>query len=226
MNVNKPLAWSYSALTKYETCPKQYYHLRVAKDIKEEEGDAGRWGNFVHEALEKRLLPAKTALPANLSQYEKYCKAIERVPGELTPERQLTLDKNWREVSWFAKTAYVRMKLDVQIINGNKAMVLDWKTGKRKPDFTQLDLNAIGMFMAHPELQVVEAGFVWLKDRTTDKETYRRSQLPKLLGPIMGRVEVMQEAYDKQAFPPRPSGLCKNWCPVPRSMCEFSGKEG
>ena len=28
--------WSYSSATTFEKCPKQYYHLYVAKDIKQD----------------------------------------------------------------------------------------------------------------------------------------------------------------------------------------------
>ena len=33
--MTKSPAWSYSSITLFDQCPKKYYHLRVAKDIKE-----------------------------------------------------------------------------------------------------------------------------------------------------------------------------------------------
>jgi len=41
----KPITWSYSSLALYQQCPKKYYHLKVAKDIKEELGEAIVFGN-------------------------------------------------------------------------------------------------------------------------------------------------------------------------------------
>ena len=29
------LVWSYSSLKTFQQCPKKYYHLRIAKDIKQ-----------------------------------------------------------------------------------------------------------------------------------------------------------------------------------------------
>ena len=39
-NKPKSFAWSYSKLKNFETCPKRSWHLDVARDIKEPEGEA------------------------------------------------------------------------------------------------------------------------------------------------------------------------------------------
>jgi len=51
----KPLAWSHSALNDYLTCPKQFFHKRVAKDCREEQGEAALWGDRVHKFFEMRI---------------------------------------------------------------------------------------------------------------------------------------------------------------------------
>ena len=43
------IAWSYSSLKTFEQCPRKYYHLKVAKDIKD--GDT-EIGVFDHETFE------------------------------------------------------------------------------------------------------------------------------------------------------------------------------
>lgn len=62
--MNKAPAWSYSSITLFDQCPKKYYHLRVAKDIKEPESDAMMYGKDLHSAAEHYIrddkpLPAK-----------------------------------------------------------------------------------------------------------------------------------------------------------------------
>ena len=47
------LAWSYSSLNLFQQCPKKYYHLKVAKDIKEKQTQALIYGNEVHKAAEE-----------------------------------------------------------------------------------------------------------------------------------------------------------------------------
>ena len=45
--------WSYSAATTFEKCPRQYYHLYVAKDVKTDPNQQHfLYGNEVHKAAE------------------------------------------------------------------------------------------------------------------------------------------------------------------------------
>ena len=49
----KPLPWSYTALSTFTNCPKQYYHKYVAKDVKEVKSQQQIWGTSVHEAFSR-----------------------------------------------------------------------------------------------------------------------------------------------------------------------------
>ena len=55
----KPITWSYSSLALYQQCPKKYYHLKVAKDIKEELGEAIIFGNEIHKVAEEYVAKDK-----------------------------------------------------------------------------------------------------------------------------------------------------------------------
>ena len=48
-------AWSYSSLTNFETCPRQFKLLKIDKVVPFKETEAIRHGNEVHKALELRL---------------------------------------------------------------------------------------------------------------------------------------------------------------------------
>lgn len=217
-------AWSYSALTSFETCPLRHYLLRVAKVVKEEEGEALRWGNFVHNALEMRLKEDKP-LPETLKAHEGICRHLQAASGELTAEREITLDANFQPTGWFDKNAWLRSKLDVQILNApaRRMLILDWKTGKRKPDADQLELFAGIALTVEPEIDTVDTGFVWLKDGSMDRETFTRDDLPKIWNNFLPRVERLQLAHDNNRWPAKPSGLCRKWCPVGKRNCEHCG---
>jgi hypothetical protein len=45
-------AWSYSSISTFKQCPKKYYHLKVAKDVKDTSSEAMLYGNQVHKAAE------------------------------------------------------------------------------------------------------------------------------------------------------------------------------
>ena len=75
-------AWTYSQLEKFETCPRQFYHVRVKKDWVEAPTDATRWGEKVHTAMENRVLNG-TALPEGMGQWEGIATKIASMKGEI-----------------------------------------------------------------------------------------------------------------------------------------------
>jgi hypothetical protein len=160
-----------------------------------------------------------------LAGYEKMAKLITDNPGEKIVEKQMSINESLRPTGWFADDAWCRGIVDVGVINGSRALLLDYKTGKRKPDLTQLKLFAGLAFASFPDLEVINTGFVWLKHGTIDKKEYTRKEVPMIWQEFIPRVQRMQRAYDEDKFPPKPSGLCRNYCSVPKHKCEYSGRE-
>ena len=211
-------AWSYSSLTKFETCPRQYYAVRVSKEVTEPPTDATLWGNAVHKALELRVAEKKP-LPKTMAQWEPLVNKIICKPGRVFTETKFALTKGYKLTTWFAKDVWVRGIVDIGIDAGKKAVVLDWKTGKPKPDSEQLKLFAAFMFHSKPYMQQVSTGFVWLAHNKITKETYTREQLPEIWQEFLPRVRRLELAYEGNKWEPRPSGLCNGWCP--HKKCEF-----
>lgn len=223
MTANMP-PWSYSGLTSFETCPKRYYHIKVAKDIKDSAGEAALWGQVVHKHLENRVRSG-VPLPITVAGYEGLAAKIANLPGEKLVEQQLAVTAGLAPTTWEDPNAWCRGIIDVGVITygGRQALLLDWKTGKRKPDNDQLMLFAGLAFSHYSALNAVQTGFVWLKDKKVDKQAFTREDVPRIWQHFLPRVERMKLAYTKANFPPKPSGLCKKYCPVSRHQCEFSG---
>ena len=218
--------WSYSGLTSFETCPKRYYHIKVAKDATDAPGEAALWGSTVHKYLEDRVRDG-TSLPVSVAGYEKIVAPIVNSPGIKLVEEQMAVDKELRPVEWTADNAWCRGIVDIGILSTSheKALLLDWKTGKRKADNDQLMLFAGLAYSHYPKLEIVQTGFVWLKENKVDKQGFTRKDISKIWATFAPRVHRMERAYLKAEFPPKPSGLCRNYCPVPKHKCEFSGKQ-
>ena len=87
----------------------------------------------------------------------------------------------------------------------------------------KLKLFAALAFAMYPWVQRVVTGFIWLKVEKFDKEVFTRDQLPEIWNEFMPRLSRVATAYDQDKWLPKPSGLCKNWCPVGRSLCEHCG---
>ena len=220
MELTKP--WSYSALTAFETCPKRFQLTRVTKQVVEKQTEATLWGNQVHKALE--LFAAKgKPLPPEMQQYERYVKKILSIEGKRVVEERVALTKDFRQTKWMAKDVWVRGIIDIGVVGSETAYLLDWKTGKHRPDNDQLKLFAALAFAMYPWVQRVVTGFIWLKVEKFDKEVFTRDQLPEIWNEFMPRLSRVATAYDQDKWLPKPSGLCKNWCPVGRSLCEHCG---
>lgn len=216
--------WSFSSLTSFETCGKRYYHLKVAKDVVDIPHESATWGSTVHKHLEDRARDG-TPLPQPLQSYEKLVAPLLNVNGTLLVEQQLAVDESLRPVDWESKAAWCRGIVDIGVLTGKRAILLDWKTGKRKPESDQLRLFAGLAFAHYPDVEVSLTGFVWLREGIVDRQKLRRSEAPVIWQQFLPRVQRLRRAYEEERFPPKPSGLCRKWCPVPHSLCEFSGRK-
>ena len=208
-------AWTFSQLEKFETCPKQFYHVRVAKDVIESQTEATLWGSRVHTAMEDRIRDG-TPLPEGMEQWEGFAKQICAMPGEKLAEEKMALDKSFQPADW--DNAWTRGIADMLIVHGNRAATLDYKTGKRKLTH-QLMLYAAYTFAYYPEVETVTTGFVWLRDKKIDRETFTRADISTIWGTFLPKVRKLEIAYEKDKWIARPSGLCNGWCPV--KSCEF-----
>lgn len=221
MSVMPP--WSFSGLTSFETCGKRYFHIKVAKDVVEQPNEATTWGSTVHKHLEDRVRDGKP-LPKAIESYERLVAPLLNIEGTLLVEQQLAVDAALRPVEWGSSSAWCRGIVDVGVLTGKRAVLLDWKTGKRKPDSDQLMLFAGLAFAHYPEIEAVTTGFIWLKDGVIDQERFRRADLERIWQRFLPRVNRLERAYSEGKFLPKPSGLCRKWCPVPYSLCDFSGR--
>lgn len=215
------LSHSYSAIKQYENCPLRYYRQRILKDVKDEGGAASIYGERIHKMLEDRLRQ-NLSLPQEAARYEPLCQAVEKLVhagGELHVERELVLNENLLPTGWWDADAWLRSKLDVLIIKGDTAVVMDWKTGARRPDFFQMQLFAAQVFKHFPDVTTTKTTLVWLKDMTMDTEIYQRKFINTVWADIIRRIKRIHDSLEHDTWPAKPSGLC-NYCPA-RHDCDF-----
>lgn len=217
------MPWSYSSLTAFETCPKRYYLTKVAKTVKEPQTEATIHGNAVHKALEISVRD-RTPLPEKYSTYTPLVNTVLQSPGAKHTELKFGLTRNLTPTGFFASDVWCRGVLDLQVVKPDYVVVLDWKTGKPKPDADQLQLFAGAAFSLHPTVNKVKTGYAWLAYGKLDTETFTRDDVKSIWAEFIPRVQRMDEAAKRNDYPPRPSGLCRSWCPVSKQQCEFSGK--
>lgn len=219
-NKPKPFSWSYSRLKNFESCPKRHWHLDIAKDIKEEAGEALLWGNAVHDALAKRVAHG-APLPKTMAEYEKWAERVLTGGGNILVEQKLAINKDFGATSWFGDDAWYRGIGDVIKIVGPVALIVDYKTGKILEDGSQLALMAACVFAHHPDVQKVRSEFVWLKEDATTRADFARNEMARVWRDLWPRIEALEHAHNTIAYPPKPGALCKRWCPV--NTCPHHG---
>ena len=220
--MTKNPAWSFSSLTSFETCPHKHFRLKVTKDITESESEQMRWGNEVHKALENRVRDGEP-LPKGMQKWEPIVSRLLQRKGKPIAEQQLCLNQQLIATDWFGRDSWCRGIVDFMLLDGDKALALDWKTGKVKTDHDQMMLFAALIFHHYPEVETVHTGYVWLAhgNKLTTKK-FRRSDLPEIWEEFLPRVRRYEQAFETGKWQKRTSGLCRAWCPV--LDCEHNGK--
>lgn len=217
--MSKPFAWSHSALDQYNTCPHRYYKTRVSKEVVEPETPAILWGNRVHKMMEDSIRD-NTPLPEEGWSFQKVLDSLKKIPGTIEAERKFAIDRKFNPVEFLGPDAWCRCITDVFILNGPIACAFDWKTGKIKYDFRQLELNALLIFAHYPEVMEVKAAYIWLKHKELTKATFKREETK--WDKYLSQVGFMENSFVNNFWPKRKSGLCRDWCPV--HTCQYNGK--
>lgn len=158
---------SFSFLNTWAICPHQAARRYIIKDLpRQEESKEMAWGNEVHRAMEQRLGPSKIKLPENMP-YESFCAPIERRLDttwvRCTPELKLGITKEGRTCDFFADDVWLRGVLDAPIETSQSALLLDWKTGKKREDPYELEIGALLLQARAPHLTKLLGQYVWLK---------------------------------------------------------------
>lgn len=208
----KSFAWSFSALTRFEQCPKQYYHMNVSKDFKDEDSEWSVEGKVIHDAMYQRVLKGKP-LPLPLRNHEPIAAKFAAAEGEKHGEMKLAINKKFEPVDYFAPDVWLRVVIDLLIIKDGKAIIVDWKTGKVKDDFTQLSLTAAVLRQYMPEIEFFTVVYVWLKSKSVTRRNLTVSKLKDVWSALLPRSRAIEEAIATTTFPARQSGLCR-FCPV------------
>jgi hypothetical protein len=216
--------WSYSSLTAFETCPKRFQLTRLLKKVREPSSEAMTHGNEVHKALELATLGTQP-LADKYKKYQPLVQSLRSRPGKRLVEYKFGLTRGFQPTEFFAKDVWVRGVIDYALVQPKVAYVLDHKTGKPKTDHDQLRLFAGVTFANFPYIETVQTGYLWLAYNKMESKAFTKADVPEIWSDFSVRVQRMEHALKTDHFPPKPSGLCKSWCPCPRSLCEFSGRE-
>ena len=216
------LTWSYSSLKTFQQCPKKYYHLKVAKDVKDSPGQAALYGTAVHKAAEDHVRDGKP-VPNKFGYMEPILDSLKNIKGIFHCELELGITEDLQACEFNDPNFWWHGIIDLLVVDDDTgiAHMIDYKTGKnaRYADTKQLDYMAVAVFSHFPQIKVIKSAllfvvsneFIKKKHVVEEKQTYIASALPDL-----GR---LKSAMETDVWNPIAGPLCR-FCPV--SSCEHN----
>jgi len=215
------VAWSYSSIKTFDQCPKKYFHLKVIKDVKDDPGEAAIYGTDAHEAAE-HYIKHGTPIPEKFSIMRPVVEVLAKVPGEKHTELKLGVrktDTGYEPCGFFDKDVWWRGIVDLLIVNGKTAYMIDYKTGKnaKYADMKQLDLMAGALFIKHPELETIKSALAYVVSNEFPNKVHKREKLNEYMSVFDDQLDQLDAAIENGVWNAKTSPLC-GWCPV--TSCE------
>lgn len=232
---------SFSAISMFVNCPYRFFTNKVGpRENKEPFTGSGAmsYGDKVHKAVEAHvktrqpldvLLPDDTSAITNINSGLDYAKRAGFDTANAKAEDKIFLDRsaaaftpddNFDQRIWFQADAdYLVFHTE----DPSKALLIDWKTGKKFGDPYQDALNAWAIFAKYPGIQSLETKFIYFKTNDTMHELFERDTLmqhPKMQRFLKDLV-ALREALSTNTFAKRQSPLCR-FCEV--KACEFNNE--
>jgi hypothetical protein len=131
----------------------------------------------------------------------------------------MALDRNKQPCAFDSEDRWVRGIVDLLIVDGDTAHIVDYKTGSNKyPDAKQLKLMALMTFAHFPEVKYIRAGLLFVMHNSFMPESYERSEIDSLWNYFTPDLERLTISYENDTWMANPTPLC-GWCPV--KECEY-----
>lgn len=212
MSIKYDQPWGFSKLDVYRACP-QKFEYQFIKKLPQPDSAAMRRGSKMHESIEAYLNGWATTLMPEVESWKEALDALKK--EKFAGEQALGFDKDWKKLlDWFAKTTWLRVKMDAYYRKGNTMTVIDFKSGKyRVPSTDQIELYAIAGLSIFPDIETVAAEFWFLDTGDVFNRRYTAEELLKLRKKYETAVQPM---YNDEKWEPTPSLECR-WCPYSKT---------
>ncbi len=222
---------SFSALDKFNKCPRKFWWYDVSKQIAEPEHPAMKEGHIVHAAMADYIAKGKP-LPPHYERFADWVTTMREGPADAEHvEHKLACTFQLKPCAYFSRTdkVWLRAQADYLRLMGPEALSVDWKTGQEPdskydtlPSNFQLRITALLIFLHYPQVQNIKSKYVYLQGGTSTSFDMPRADLKEFIPQLYEQAAGIQRAVRDNYFPPHPSGLCKRHCAV--VSCEYHGK--
>lgn len=223
------IALSYSRLSMYENCPRQFQLKHLKKSLPDDsDNPAFVKGRAIHEQLQQymewlqgqRDEPYVGDIAANGLPMLK--RIFHNYPV-IHVEQQYAINLQHKAVEWYSRQAYYRCVIDLIAMRENEALLCDHKSGRvydlDEGDTNQLRLNAWMTFHLYPEIERITSSYLYIEHKHSQKQVHSRDELPEMDRAFR---EAFDEVNKEKEWPPRKNSKCR-WCTATREQCPFGG---
>lgn len=216
--MTKPFVHSYSAGKQFEQCHFRFYQDRVLRKYPFVQGPEAKEGDEIHSAFEK-YFKYELDFPKKHAEFQIIAERLKRKHGETQVESKWGLRKDFSPCGYFDNDVYYRYRNDYLRVMDNKAVLIDWKTGKAGyPDIDQLVEGAICVFQHYPDVENITAALMFIRHNVTELRTYERQYLDDYVDAMAYKYAEVDAVMKRGVYEKQQGPLCP-WCPV--TDCEF-----
>ena len=217
-----PQYWSFTRLTAFEKCPFLYSCQFIFK-LEQPPSDALERGSKIHKDAEDYVNRKRKGLTRELSQFREEFAAVRKL--DAVAEESYTVTKTWQPThatDW--DHAWLRAKVDIEILQEEVLTVVDIKTGRRYPEHAdQAGIYGTLGFIIHPDVEQVDFEY-WYVD-SGEVETFEFD-----LGGQRTRKREWQQRANKmirtKLFEPNPTEKNCRYCAYRSDRQLANGKDG
>ena len=215
--------WSYSSISLFQQCPRKYYRMRIVKDIVEPPTPHLDYGTEVHAAAEDYVCADKPIDP-KYAFIKPHLDFLKSLPGLKLCEYEMGLTKDFEPVGFKDENVWFRGIADLLIIDGNTAMIVDYKTGKSSQyaDTKQLELLALLTFKHFPHVQSIKAGLLFVVAQDLVKASFVNNAQEMAWSRWLPEIQRLEAAMTNNVWNAKPNFTCRKFCYV--KDCEHNGK--
>jgi hypothetical protein len=184
-------------------------------------GEAIIFGNEIHKVAHL-YVEQHHPIPEKYASIEPAIKALKDMPGRKLCENKLGLTVDLKSCGFFDKKVWWRGIADIIILQGDTALTVDYKTGKKSQyaDLKQLEILSLALFKHFPEVKRVKAGLLFLFADDFVKTEYLADSQSDLWTDWISDVGQLETSVQSDVWNPKPNFTCRGWCPV--TLCDHN----
>lgn len=213
MTQPKPLVHSYSSLDYFNGCSHKYNQVKLLKTFKDKPFKASEDGVALHLAIE-RAISMGAMMPDGLIKHVPTVEMLKALPGSKLCEQKMALTRQATPCDFWDKEAWIRGAADFVNLQGEHAIIADFKDGKVSPKPDQLHLMATMVFARWPQVKTIKGVLMFMNHDVIHTESYGAQHFAQMWGYWSQKMTKTERTIEQGAFTKSPSGLCAGYCPV------------